>query len=158
MEDGADHLVHDVLPRVPVRQWVFSFPRRLRFRTARDPAVASRLLDLSTRALFAWQRRRARRLGAAEPRTAGVTAVQRFGSAISLNVQFHSLIPDEVVDLSGDGPACFVPLKAPSDDEVAPSAPEGGPGPLRDPRRRLECRPGRASRHGVRAQAPPRSG
>jgi len=32
MEDAAEHLVRDVLPAVPVRQWVLSFPRRLRFR------------------------------------------------------------------------------------------------------------------------------
>jgi hypothetical protein len=119
MEDAADHLTHDVFPRVPVRQWVLSLPRRLRFQAARNPKVASRLLDLFTRAVFAWQRRRARRLGVADPRTAGCTAVQRFGSAINLNVHFHTLIPDGVFDLAGDGPARFVPLKAPSDEEVA---------------------------------------
>jgi len=118
MEDVADHLVHDVLPRVPFRQWVLSFPRRLRFLAARDPRVASRLLDLFTRTIFAWQRRSARRLGVAEPRTAGVTAVQRFGSAINLNVHFHTLVPDGVFDLSGPGPARFVPLRSPTDEEV----------------------------------------
>jgi hypothetical protein len=61
------------------RQWVLSFPRQLRFRAARDPKVASRPLDIFTRALFAWQGRSSRRLGTAEARTAGVTAVQRFG-------------------------------------------------------------------------------
>ncbi len=64
MEDGADHLVRNVLPQVPVRQWVLSFPRRVRFLAARHPALASRLLDVFTRAVFAWQRRSARRLGA----------------------------------------------------------------------------------------------
>ena len=118
MEDAADHLVHDVFPRVPVRQWVLSLPHRLRFQAARDPKVASRLLDLFTRAVFAWQRRQARRLGAADPRTAGCTAVQRFGSAINLNVHFHTLVPDGVFDLTSEGPARFIPLKAPSDEEV----------------------------------------
>jgi hypothetical protein len=49
MEDAAEHLVQDVIPAVPVRQWVLSFPRQLRFLAARDPKVASRLLDLFTR-------------------------------------------------------------------------------------------------------------
>jgi hypothetical protein len=119
MEDAADHLAHDVFPRVPVRQWVLSFPRWLRFLAARDRGVASRLLDLFTRALFAWQRRRARRLGVADPRTGGVTAVQRFGGAINLNVHFHTLVPDGLFDLSGPGPPRFVPIQAPSDEEVA---------------------------------------
>ena len=58
-----------------------------RFLAARHPALASRLLEVFTRAVFAWQRRSARRLGTVEPRTGGVTAVQRSrsGSAINLN-------------------------------------------------------------------------
>jgi hypothetical protein len=97
MEDGADHLVRNILPPVPLRQWVLSLPRRVRFLAARRPAFASRLLDVFTRAVFAWQRRCARRTGAAEPRTGGVTAVQRFGGALNLNVHFHTLVPDGVL-------------------------------------------------------------
>jgi hypothetical protein len=47
-----------------------------------------------------------------------VTAIQRFGGAINLNVHFHTLVPDGVFDLSGDGPARFVPLPCPSDGEL----------------------------------------
>ena len=81
MEDAADHLVRNVFPVVRVRQWVLSLPRNLRFLAAREPNVASRLLEIFTRTLFAWQRRAARRTGVADPRTTGVTAVQRFGGA-----------------------------------------------------------------------------
>ena len=49
MEDGADHLVRNVFPAVPVRQWVLSFPRQARFLAARHPALASRLLEVFTR-------------------------------------------------------------------------------------------------------------
>jgi hypothetical protein len=118
MEDRADHLVRNVLPAIPVRQWVLSFPRRVRFLAARHPALASQLLDLFTRAVFAWQRRCARRLGAADPRTGGVTAVQRFGSALNLNVHFHTLTPDGVFELDEDGPARFVSLPPPEDEDV----------------------------------------
>jgi hypothetical protein len=118
MEDGADHLVRNVLPPVPLRQWVLSLPRRVRFLAARRPALASRLLDVFTRAVFAWQRRCARRTGATEPRTGGVTAIQRFGSALNLNVHFHTLVPDGVFIEEGTGPARFEPLDAPSDEEV----------------------------------------
>jgi hypothetical protein len=118
MEDRADHLVRSVLPAIPVRQWVLSFPRRVRFLAARHPALASQLLDLFTRAVFAWQRRCARRLGAADPRTGGVTAVQRCGSALNLNVHFHTLTPDGVFELDEDGPARFVSLPPPEDEDV----------------------------------------
>jgi hypothetical protein len=119
MEDTAEHLVRNVLPEVPVRQWVLSFPRRVRFLAARHPALASRLLALFTRTVFAWQRRQARRRGVADPRTGGVTAVQRFGGAINLNVHFHTLVPDGVFDVEGAGPPRFVPLLPPQDAELA---------------------------------------
>ena len=118
MEDTADHLVRNVFPAVPVRQWVLSMPRRVRFLAARRPALASRLLGLFTRTVFTWQRRLARRRGAADPRTGGVTAVQRFGGALNLNVHFHSLVPDGIFDLAGDGPARFVELCCPTDEEL----------------------------------------
>src|SRR6266545_7233173 len=119
MEDTAEHLVRNVFPAVPVRQWVLSFPRRVRFLAARHPALASRLLDVFTRAVFAWQRRSARRLGAADPRTGGVTAVQRFGGALNLNVHFHTLVPDGVFILDGDGPPSFVATPPPRNEDVA---------------------------------------
>jgi hypothetical protein len=83
MEDTAGHLVRNVLPEAPVRQWVLTLPRQVRFLAARDKALASRLLDVFTRAVFRWQRWRARMLRVDDPRTGGVTAVQRFGSARS---------------------------------------------------------------------------
>src|SRR6266568_3230842 len=119
MEDGADHLVRNVLPPVPVRQWVLSLPRRVRFLAARRPALASRLLAVFTRAVFAWQRRSARRLGAVDPRTGGMTAIQRFGGALNLNVHFHTVIPDGVFVAAGDGPARHFPIAQPRDEDVA---------------------------------------
>ncbi len=41
------------------------------------------------------------------------------GSALNLNVHFHTLLPDGVFLLDGDGPARFVPLPPPRDDDVA---------------------------------------
>jgi hypothetical protein len=121
MEDAADHLVRSVLPPVPMRQWVLTLPRRLRFLAARDNRVASRLVELFTRTVFRWQRAAARRTGAAEPRTGAVTFVQRFGGAINLNVHFHTLIPDGVFTVEGEAreaPARFVRLPPPRDEDV----------------------------------------
>jgi hypothetical protein len=103
MEDAADHVVHDIFPQVPVRQRVLSLPRRLPFQAARDPKIASRLLDLFTRAIFAWHRRQARRPGAADPRTAGVTAVQRFGSAIDNSMHRARVVPAGAGRAGGSG-------------------------------------------------------
>lgn len=40
MADTAAHLIDHVLPRAPYRQWVFTLPKPLRLRLARDPTWA----------------------------------------------------------------------------------------------------------------------
>jgi hypothetical protein len=47
-----------------------------------------------------------------------VTAIQRFGGALNLNVHFHTLVPDGVFIEEGTGQARFEPLDAPTDEEV----------------------------------------
>jgi Putative transposase len=91
MQGTATHLVDRVLPRVPMRQWVLSLPRWARFLLARDPALITRTLGLALRGIFARHRLRARRLGVRGTRAGAVTFVQRFGSALNLNVHFHCL-------------------------------------------------------------------
>ena len=57
MADLAAHLKDNVLPRVPMRQWVLSFPVALRYRLACDSDFASLLLKRFTQEVFGWQRR-----------------------------------------------------------------------------------------------------
>jgi hypothetical protein len=107
-----------VLPQAPYRQWVLSLPWQLRFRLARDAALLSRVLDAFLRAVFAWQRRRARAMGMTG--TCGsVTWIQRFGGFLNLNVHFHALVPDGLFARSPDGGLSFHPLAAPEDGDVA---------------------------------------
>jgi hypothetical protein len=59
----AVHLVEQVLPRVPYRQWTLSFPHRVRWVLLKDVRLLSDVLTVFLRAVFALQRRRARRQG-----------------------------------------------------------------------------------------------
>jgi len=116
----AAHLVHHVLPRVPVRQWVFSFPRRIRWHLGNDPDLMASALNIFLRALFTFHRRRARRLGVVRPSCGSITFVQRFGSALQSNVHFHVVVPDGVfVETEEGAPAEFHELPPPSDEDVA---------------------------------------
>ena len=110
MHDTAAHLVDRVIPRVPVRQWVLSLPRWARFLLARDPALASRALAVTLRAIFLGYRRREGRRG----RCGAITFVQRFGSALNLNVHFHCVVPDGVFLEDGE----FVAAPPRSDEEI----------------------------------------
>jgi hypothetical protein len=63
MAESAARLVDEVLPRVPVRQWVLSLPFRLRDLLAWDHALVRAVLGVHVRVLRGFQRHRARRHG-----------------------------------------------------------------------------------------------
>jgi hypothetical protein len=46
MVETAAHLTDHVFPRLPVRQWVLSVPKRLRYTLQSDPAVQSLALHV----------------------------------------------------------------------------------------------------------------
>jgi hypothetical protein len=121
MSDTAAHLVDRVLPQVPVRQWVLSLPYPLRFGLAYDRQLCTAVLGVFVRSLLGQLRRRARHEEGVDGGQSGaVTFVQRFGSAVNLNVHFHTLVLDGVFTSAPEGgPPPFHPLAPPTDDQVA---------------------------------------
>ena len=64
-------------------------------------------------------RRRARGLGIREGRSGSLTVIQRFGSALNLNVHFHTLVLDGVFTSAAPDTVRFHPTPPPTDAEVA---------------------------------------
>jgi transposase-like zinc-binding protein len=81
----AVHLVEQVLPHVPYRQWTLSFPHRVRWVLLKDVGLLSDVLTVFLRAVFALQRRRARRQGLRGGQVGAVSFIQFFGSALQVN-------------------------------------------------------------------------
>jgi hypothetical protein len=75
-----------LLPQVPYRQVVFTFPVPLRLAMFRQPSVLSLVLPRCVRALFAQLRRRARAQDVDHPLPAALSAIQRFGGSLNVNV------------------------------------------------------------------------
>jgi hypothetical protein len=94
MSDTAAHLVDEVLPDVPVRQWVLSFPFRIRYLLAYDPKLCCAVRRIFVRGVLGFLERRAREQGHSGSRSGAVVFVQRFGSALNLNLHFHALVID----------------------------------------------------------------
>jgi len=93
--ESAALLVDDILPEVPIRQWVVSFPHALRFLFATRPAVMGEVLGIVYRVIATHLVKKAgETLGTAS--TGAVTLIQRFGSALNLNIHFHMLFLDGV--------------------------------------------------------------
>ena len=90
MVESAALLVDEVLPAKPIRQWVLTVPFPLRFLFAAYPELMSRVLGIVTRAISTHLAHQAG-LPRLEAHTGAVTLIQRFGSALNLNIHFHML-------------------------------------------------------------------
>ncbi len=91
MAETAALLVDDILPQQRVRQWVLSLPFALRYLLAKRPEVITQVLGIVYRAAAGHLIRKAGRTRASAV-TGAVTLIQRFGSALNLNVHFHQPI------------------------------------------------------------------
>lgn len=118
MAESAALLVEDILPEVPLRQWVLSFPFQLRFLFAARPAIMGEVLGIVYRVIATHLIKKAG-LTHKTAHTGAVTLIQRFGSALNLNIHFHMLFLDGVY-LGGkaDAPPRFRWVQAPSSNEL----------------------------------------
>src|SRR5437867_3439712 len=79
----------------------------------------SDILNIFVRSVFGRLRRRAQEsLGLKQPQCGAVTFVQRFNSALGLNVHFHMVALDGVYSSTADGRPEFHELPPPEDEEV----------------------------------------
>jgi hypothetical protein len=112
MAETAALLVDEILPERPLRQWVLSLPMALRFLLATRPAVLSAVLGVVYRTIsghLLGEARLTRRTG----HTGAVTLIQRFGSALNLNVHLHMIFIDGAYRCDGAAPPVFHPVSPP---------------------------------------------
>ena len=99
MVETAAHLTDHVFPRPPVRQWVPSVPKRLRYFMQRNGPVLNMVLRIFLRVIA--QRLKSNRPGVAQlDKTAlhigAVAFIHRFGSSLNGHVHFHVCVVDGV--------------------------------------------------------------
>lgn len=95
MTESAALLVDEVFPQQPVRQWLLSLPYPLRFLFASRLALMGRVLGIVYRVIATHLIRQAG-FTRKSAHTGVVTLIQRFGSALNLNIHFHMLFLDGV--------------------------------------------------------------
>jgi len=114
MVDSAAHLVDEVFPKRPIRQWVLSVPFPLRYLFATNPQVMSRVLAIVYRVISTFLIKRSGRTVKSGAQSGAVTLIQRFGSALNLNLHFHMLYLGGVYDSKG----YFWPVKPPTKEDM----------------------------------------
>ncbi len=118
MAESAALLVDEVLPQAPMRQWVLSVPFPLRFLFAARPKIMGEVLGIVYRAIATHLIKKAG-YTKTTAHTGAVTLIQRFGSALNLNIHFHMLFLDGVYLHTGtDAPPRFHWVKAPTSDDI----------------------------------------
>ena len=100
MAERAAHLVDRVIPHVATRQWVLTVPWKRRWLLARHAELADGVLRIALKRIERWYRKATGRKGG---KSGAVTAIQRFGSALNLNLHFHIVNIDGVFDRGADG-------------------------------------------------------
>jgi DNA-binding HxlR family transcriptional regulator len=117
MAQTTAHLVDQVAPHVPVRQWVLALPIPLGLLLAAQPKLVTPVLQVVHRAIT---RHLLGQAGAKadEAESGAVTLIQRFGSAASWSIHLHCLVLDGVYRRNADGAPVFVEVQAPTGEAL----------------------------------------
>jgi hypothetical protein len=123
MSETAVRLVDTLIPEIPTCQWVLSLPAPLRYLVAYDNNALNAVLSAFTGCLFSYLRRKAKKsggstLGADDYYPGAVTFIQRFGSALNLNLHMHSQVSDGVYVRYGNNKLHFIRVAPPSLEET----------------------------------------
>ena len=106
MVETAAHLADHVMPRLPVRQWVLSVPKRLRYFLQNDPALQTLALHLFLRAVEQGLHRCSPGAGPTA-RIGAVAFIHPFGALLNAHVHFHCVVVDGVFEADGAGGVRF---------------------------------------------------
>lgn len=99
MVQHAALLGDEVFPARPIHQWVLTVPFSLCFLFAAYPERMGRVLGIVAKAISTHLARQAGFTAKQAP-TGALTPIQRFGSALNLNIRFHILFLDVVYVLA----------------------------------------------------------
>src|SRR2546429_8803948 len=122
MAQTAAHLVEQVIPWVPTRQWVVSVPIPLRYWMAASQDLTAKVHTIIRTTIGQYYVNQAvtRGLPRANVQPGSVTFMQRFGSALNLNLHFHVIFLEGVyLDRTDQGlKPRFLKGEPPSDADI----------------------------------------
>jgi len=101
MAEAAAHLTDHVFPRLPVRQWVLSVPKRLRYYLQRDKGALNAALRIFLRVVQQSLQSHCPGAAKADPASlhlGAVAFIHRFGSSLNTHVHFHVCVVDGVFE------------------------------------------------------------
>src|SRR5215510_7843047 len=123
MAQTAAHLVTRVIPWVPTRQWVVSVPVPLRYWMAASQELTAQVHTIIRTTIGQYYVNQAVTCGVPRDQVqpGSVTFMQRFGSALNLNLHFHCVFLEGVYcdRTEASRKPCFVKSEPPTDTDIA---------------------------------------
>lgn len=116
--ERSAHLINEVLPVVPIRQWVLSLPLNLRYMMLFDHDLTLAVLKEFATALLGFYQDQAKKQGITNGLVGMVSAIQRFGGALNANPHFHSNLLDGTFSRSPDGTLIFHEAPMPKQQDI----------------------------------------
>ena len=118
MAQSAANLVDHVLPMVPLRQFVITFPFELRARLAYDGKLLGAVTRIAIDSILGFYKRRMRDVAGVVGQSGAVSVVQRTSSDLRLNPHLHAIVLDGVFAADNGSPV-FHPLTHLDDSDLA---------------------------------------
>ncbi len=118
MAQSAANLVDHVLPIVPLRQFVITFPFELRARLAYDGKLLAAVTRVAIDSVLGFYKRRMRDVDGVVGQSGAVSVVQRVNSDLRLSPHLHSIVVDGVFVADSSSPV-FRPLLHLDDSDLA---------------------------------------
>lgn len=106
MVELAANLTDHVLPPLPLRQWVFSLPKRLRPFLPHDAPLAGAVLRILLRAIRHALRHASHGAGP-DAQLGAISFLHRFGSSLNPHFHFHVAVLDGLFTEEADGSVTF---------------------------------------------------
>ena len=104
MAESAAHLVDNVLPHIPYRQFVLSYPFPLRYFINASRELCGKIHNIVTASIHSYYKKTAEKSGIKNPAAGSISFLQRFGSDLRLNPHHHILVPEGVYIVARDKP------------------------------------------------------
>jgi hypothetical protein len=118
MAEATEHIVTNVLPLLPYRQFVVSFPIPLRYWLHSNKKLYSKIHSIVIKEIQSYYIAKATARVIKDPTPGTISFTQRFGSALNLNPHIHAICPDGVYTRVNGRPR-FRNITDISDDDVA---------------------------------------
>ena len=116
--EAASHLVDNVLPHTPYRQFVMSFPIAMRYWLQTNKKLFAKVHSIVIKEIQNYYIKKAEDHGIKNAKPGSVSFTQRWGGALNLNPHLHILVLDGVYTIVKEKPK-FHNLPPISDKEVA---------------------------------------